>query len=354
MYDAQEAMSLAPRKEVKKYLKKPQMTCASPTERTVFHGFHGYFKGKWVATPEEIRPPALSLQDLECIRTLGQGAYGNVVLVRVRLRPNPHTADRPGSVFAMKILSKAEMQSFDERHPNDADVEIASLCKLPWSPFINGVVSAFHDSANLYLMLECIPSGCLHDIIHKRGPLDATSARFYYANITCALLFLHGHGIVHRDLKPTNILMKPDGYLALADFGLAKPESDNLWHKWTMVGTPVYMAPELVYPQDAIGRSIDWWSSGIILYEMITKRLPFYAQHEADVFQLVQSGRYKWPRNIRVGKTLKSFVGALLRHNAEQRLGVVEVVMGHAWLQGIDWCKMERHQYVVRYSFQLL
>ena len=100
-------------------------------------------------------------------------------------------------------------------------------------------------------MLECIPAGVLHDLIYRHGPLDATMARFYYANIVCALEFLHGNGIVHRDLKPANILIKPDGYISLVDFGLAKPETDS--HTWSMVGTPIYMAPELFMSQAGIG-----------------------------------------------------------------------------------------------------
>lgn len=215
-------------------------------------------------------------------------------------------------------------------------------------------------------MLECIPSGSLHDIIYKRGPVDAATARFYYANIACGLMFLNGHGLVHRDLKPTNILVKPDGYLALADFGLAKMESDTLKNSWVMVGTPIYMAPELIRIQSSIGRGIDWWSSGVILYEMVVKRMvrkrlldpcgvlmefyflkPFYGKGEEETYKRVEVGKYKWPKHIRVGKSLKSFVAGLLTYECRQRLGVVGLVMEHPWLHGIDWDAMERHQYVV-------
>lgn len=158
-----------------------------------------------------------------------------------------------------------------QHYSDDTDAERASLSKLAWSPWTNGVVDVFHDPLNLYLMLECIPAGVLHDIIYRRGPLDAATTRFYYANIVCALEFLHGNGIVHRDLKPANILIKPDGYISLVDFGLAKPETDS--HTWAMVGTPIYMAPELFMSQAGVGCGVDWWSSGIILYEMVTQRV---------------------------------------------------------------------------------
>lgn len=75
---------------------------------------------------------------------------------------------------------------------------------------------------------------------------------------------------------------------------------------------------------------------------------PFYGKGEEETYRRVEAGKYRWPRHIRVGKTLKSFVAALLTYNSTRRLGVVGLVMDHAWLQGIDWEAMERHQYIVR------
>jgi protein kinase X len=148
------------------------------------------------------------------------------------------------------------------------------LSALPWSPWVNGVVGAFKDELNLYLMLEFIPSGCFYDVIQTRGPFDAATARFYFANIVSGLYFLHGEGIIHRDLKPANILVRPDGYLAIADFGYARlDEIDNgPITEWLMIGTPLYMAPEVLCYQHMTGYGVDWWAAGVTLYEMLTKR----------------------------------------------------------------------------------
>ncbi|KAF9246364.1 kinase-like domain-containing protein [Melanogaster broomeanus] len=308
------------------------------------HAIKKSMKQSKQSPPRGMRPPRLGLRDLECTRKLGTGAYGSVLLVRVRARQEPHPMDRPGSLFAMKVLRKDHMQIFDDHYPKDTDAERESLCQLPWSPWINGVVGVFHDPLNLYLMLECIPSGVLHNVIYTRGPLDAAMARFYFANIVCALDFLHDNGIVHRDLKPGNILIKPDGYIALVDFGLSKPETDAL--TWAMVGTPIYMAPELYSSQPGIGRGVDWFASGVVLYEMITKRVPFYGKEEEDVCQRIASKKYKWPKDVRVGKSLKSLVAGLLTHEPLNRLGVAEPVKDHPWLGSIDWEKLNGHRYI--------
>jgi protein kinase X len=109
------------------------------------------------------------------------------------------------------------------------------LTELPWSPFINGLIQTFQDTENLYFSLELIPCGNFRDLIDKRGPLAKRLAAFYFSNIVCALDFLHSLGIVHRDLKPDNILLSPDGYLCLADFGIATREEEKTG--WYMIGT---------------------------------------------------------------------------------------------------------------------
>ncbi|EGN95631.1 hypothetical protein SERLA73DRAFT_186747 [Serpula lacrymans var. lacrymans S7.3] len=310
-------------------------------------------QGAGTATPVHLidpRPPPLSLKDLECLSTLGQGAFGSVLLTRVRRREPANVLDKPGSLFAVKVFTKESMRDFDRQSPEDTHSERGRLSELPWSPWISGVVATFHDELNLYLALELTPCGTFHDLLVKQGPFNASTARFYYANIVCGLSFLHDHGIVHRDLKPGNILLGSDGYLRLADFGYAK-EEDYESPGWAMIGTPVYMAPEVLQWQAMTGRGIDWWASGVILYEMVVKKLPFYAKVDTRIFKRIESGKYKWPRHLRVGGSLKSLVAGLLTFEAAERLGTYGAwdIMNHAWLRNINWDTMFRRQYLAPY-----
>lgn len=146
--------------------------------------------------------------------------------------------------------------------------------ELPWNPFVTGVVQAFHDDKNLYLMSELIPCGTLRSIIQKRAPLGAVTAAFYFANIVSGLAFLQTYEIVHRDLKPENILVGADGYLCITDFGTAAKEFEE--NDWLLIGTPTYMAPEIFSAAEQSTRTfgaVDWWSAGCVLYEMTTRKM---------------------------------------------------------------------------------
>ncbi|OAX44920.1 kinase-like protein [Rhizopogon vinicolor AM-OR11-026] len=318
-----------------------------PPVRIKIHGLPGYTGGSLPPDVVDPRPPPLNLDGLECIRTLGDGACGHVLLVQTRDCPNLDKLDRPGSLFAVKVLSKERMKLIDRKHPGDTNAERTRLSELPWSPWVNGVVGAFQDELNLYLMLEFIPSGCFHDVIQTRGPFNAATARFYFANIIAGLYFLHGEGIIHRDFKPANILVRPDGYLTIADFGYARlDDGSGTSTEWLMIGTPLYMAPEVLCYQHLTGCSVDWWAAGVTLYEMITKRSPFFGTDEDKIFKRIEAGRYKWPKGLRVGASLKSIVAGLLNTKVEDRLGVDTSVLDHPWLDNIDWDKMQVGRYL--------
>ncbi|KAG2365817.1 kinase-like domain-containing protein [Suillus spraguei] len=217
--------------------------------RITVHELPGYTGGILPPDAVDPRPSALPLDGFEYIRTLGDGTYGQVLLIRTHDQSNAGKLAHSGLLFAVKVFPKETMKLIDQEYPADTNAERMHLSSLPWSPWVNGVVGAFKDKLNLYLMLESIPSGCFYNVIQTRGPFDTATARFYFANIVSGLYFLHGEGIIHRDLKPANVLVRSDGYLAITDFEYACLDEigNGPVAEWLMIGTPLYMAPELLF-----------------------------------------------------------------------------------------------------------
>lgn len=143
-------------------------------------------------------------------------------------------------------------------------------------PFIMGLEFAFQDATRLYLIMEFVNGGELfyHLRQHKEG-FGEERARFYAAEIVSALEYLHKSGVVYRDLKPENVLIDAEGHVRLTDFGLSKgglESNDGLTESFC--GTPEYLAPEIIRDRE-YGYSVDWYSFGLVLYEMLTGMNPF-------------------------------------------------------------------------------
>ncbi|KDQ61137.1 hypothetical protein JAAARDRAFT_191247 [Jaapia argillacea MUCL 33604] len=294
----------------------------------------------------DLRPRPLTLADLTCHLGIGEGAYGAVVLLRVDRDPE-HEMDLPGALIAAKYTTKRTIRQLDRTDPHATKYERSMLARLPWHPFVAGLISAFHDSRNIYLGMELIPSGTLAGHIQKNGPLDNSTSRFYFANIACGLDFIHRHGIIHRDLKPDNVLIGSDGYLCLADFGQAKLASEND-NDWLNRGTPGYMAPELIHVEEKsyyTDHTADWWASGCCLFEMLTKRIAFIGRQMLKIHRRTIKGRYRWrPEDDWVEPGAKDIVSRLLTPNSDLRLGCkgTKEVQAHPWLESIDWTQLER------------
>jgi len=132
-------------------------------------------------------------------------------------------------------------------------------------------VTAVSDATNLSLVLELMPHGNFQHLIDRFGPLNQIDACFYYCNIVCAIGFIHRHGLVSRDIKPANFLVGHDGYLVMTDLGITEREGEG--GSWLLTGTAEYMAPELIQQGYPVGKTVDWWASGVVLYEMLTQRV---------------------------------------------------------------------------------
>ncbi|KAJ7461557.1 kinase-like domain-containing protein [Mycena latifolia] len=314
--------------------------------------------------PVDPRGPPLTLSDLECVRALGDGTDGQVMLVRARER----ASSTGKKLFALKAIRKKHLRYQDTGDFEGKNRERSALVRMPWSPFVTGILDTFTDDRNAYMMLEYTPCGSLSTIMARgAGKMSPAHMLFYFANIVCGLEHIHNKcGIVNRDVKPQNILVGADGYLTLCDFGPSLPippvDFPAEPNRWIGEGTALYNAPETLRldgqpPDVRFGPAVDWWAAGIILYEMAAGQTPFalpllpvgvVRDDDADsklMFELMMAGPTDWPPNSRLGQKLRSLVKGLLTVNANGRLGLRDV-MRHPWLATVDWTKMRRKRYL--------
>jgi cGMP-dependent protein kinase 1 len=175
----------------------------------------------------------------------------------------------------------------------------------------------FRDQKNVYFLTEYFPSIELFTVMRDIGILSGSQARFYAASIILALEFLNHRGVIHRDLKPGSILVGADGYMKLTNYGFsAHPSSEKNYRTFTIVGTPHYMAPEVF--AGGIGEgytaSVDIWSLGIMLYELLSGKLPFGEDHSdpTEIFELIKHDPLRFPAFFGKNLSSRSFIEQLL------------------------------------------
>ncbi|XP_040998273.1 probable serine/threonine protein kinase IRE4 isoform X1 [Juglans microcarpa x Juglans regia] len=296
-----------------------------------------------------------SIDDFEIIKPISRGAFGKVFLARKRTT---------GDFFAIKVLKKLDMIRKNDIERILAERNILITVR---NPFVVRFFYSFTCRDNLYLVMEYLNGGDLYSLLRNVGCLEEDVARIYVAELVLALEYLHSLGIVHRDLKPDNILIAHDGHIKLTDFGLSKiglinstmelsgpqtigtasPDVHNPHAQQTeersrhsAVGTPDYLAPEILLGTEH-GYAADWWSVGIILFELITGIPPFTAEHPEKIFDNILNRKVPWP-SVPSDMTYEAqdLINRFLIHNPAQRLGAngsVEVVKAHPFFRGVNW-----------------
>lgn len=180
--------------------------------------------------------------------------------------------------------------------------------------------------------------------IQKARKFDETRARFYAAEVTLALQFLHQHGVIYRDLKLDNILLDREGHCKLADFGMCKEGIHDGQTTTTFCGTPDYIAPEILQELE-YGASVDWWALGVLMYEMMAGQPPFEADNEDDLFESILHDDVLYP--VWLSKTAVSILKGFMTKNPARRLGCVATnggeyaIKSHPFFQFMDWKLLE-------------
>ncbi|GAA5854220.1 hypothetical protein JCM8547_001739 [Rhodosporidiobolus lusitaniae] len=266
--------------------------------------------------------------DFDFLRMIGKGTFGRVFQVRKKDTQR---------IYALKVLSKREIVAKKEVAHTIGERKI--LQRSSDSPFLLGLKFSFQTDADLYLVMDYKSGGELFHHLQKEGRFTEDRARFYTAEIVLAFEHLHKFDIVYRDLKPENILLDATGHIVLCDFGLSKPDlpSDALTN--TFCGTTEYLAPEVLLDDNGYSKIVDFWSLGVLLFEMCCGWSPFYAEDTQQMYKLICFGKVKFPRGV-IGEDGKQFVKGLLNRNPKHRLGAqrdAAELKEHAFFSSIDW-----------------
>ena len=272
----------------------------------------------------------VSLNDFKILKVLGRGTFGKVCLVQYKSTKK---------YYAMKIMKKNTILEHDQVSHTLLEKQI--LQNLNYQ-FLVGMVFCFQTQERIYFVMNFIRGGELFNHLHKCKHFPEEETKFYCAIIGLALEYLHTHGIVYRDIKPDNILIDEDGYLKLADFGMAKMLKDQE-KAFSLCGTPEYFAPEII-TREGHNKSADWWSYGILLYEMLYGIPPFYSKNIEKMFELITKAEIKYPKKIQVSENAKDLISKLLIKDQDLRLGAeggFETIKKHPFFKGFDFKALE-------------
>uniref|UniRef100_A0A8C7DUD6 non-specific serine/threonine protein kinase n=1 Tax=Oncorhynchus kisutch TaxID=8019 RepID=A0A8C7DUD6_ONCKI len=304
----------------------------------------------------------LGLDDFESLKVIGRGAFGEVRLVQKK---------DTGHIYAMKILRKADMLEKEQVGHIRAERDILVQADSLW---VVKMFYSFQDKINLYLLMEFLPGGDMMTLLMKKDTLSEEETQFYVAETVLAIDSIHQMGFIHRDIKPDNVLLDSKGHVKLSDFGLCtglkkahrtefyrnlnhsisndftsqymnSKRKAETWKRnrrqlaFSTVGTPDYIAPE-VFMQTGYNKLCDWWSLGVIMYEMLIGYPPFCSETPQETYKKVMNWKETlvFPPEVPISERAKDLI---LRFCCEgdHRIGAtgVEEIKRNLFFEGVDY-----------------
>eukprot|EP00535_Pseudo-nitzschia_heimii_P011815 CAMPEP_0197198956 /NCGR_PEP_ID=MMETSP1423-20130617/33638_1 /TAXON_ID=476441 /ORGANISM="Pseudo-nitzschia heimii, Strain UNC1101" /LENGTH=663 /DNA_ID=CAMNT_0042652803 /DNA_START=80 /DNA_END=2071 /DNA_ORIENTATION=- len=275
-------------------------------------------------------PPRLDA--FKMIKVIGKGSFGKVFLVK---------EIKTSQMFALKVLKKDNIIKRNQVEHTKTERSVLGYVN---HPFIVGMNMAFQSREKLYFVLDYCAGGELFFHLGKLGKFTESRSRFYAAEITLAISYVHSLDIIYRDLKPENVLLDGAGHIRLTDFGLSKEGiSSSSSGANSFCGTPEYLAPEILNRQGH-GRGVDWWSLGALLYEMLTGLPPFYCQDRERLFEKIRNSELHYPASL--SSSSKHLLRGLLTKDPTRRLGSgpkdAEEIKPHPFFASIDWERLQK------------
>ncbi|MDP2437960.1 MAG: protein kinase [archaeon] len=280
--------------------------------------------------------------DFTILRCIGKGDVGSVYLVTL-------TGSDPQAHFAMKVLNKVEMQKRNKIRRVFTEREVLATSQ---HPLIVQLHYTFQNKENIFFVMDFCAGGQLYHLLkfQPSKQIPESAVKFYASEVLLGLEYLHFLGFIYRDLKPENILLDGSGHVKLSDFDLSKTGPVTLGEGASvciepkfltdsLVGTVEYMAPEVVGGRGHSG-SVDWWTFGILIYEMLYGKTPFCGESDRETFEKIERARLRFPAQPKVSRDTKRLLRALLTHDPAKRLGAqngAEEIKAHPWFHDVKF-----------------
>ncbi|KAK1901381.1 Citron Rho-interacting kinase [Dissostichus eleginoides] len=305
--------------------------CMSPELMKIHHVAN--FVKKFSEVVSELRDMQPGPADFEVCAVVGRGHFAEVQVVREKAT---------GDVCALKVMEKAVLRTQENVVFHEEERRVLALNSSPWIPQL---LYAFQDTERVYLAMEYLPGGDLMSLLNRyEDQFDESMAQFYLAELVEAIHAVHQLGYVHRDVKPENVLIDRTGHIKLADFGSAARLNANktVETPTVNVGNQDFISPEVLASMNGgsnstYGVECDWWSLGVIAYEMIYTRSPFSGGSSAKTIQNIVNFQrsLKFPEEPRASKQFLDLLQSLLC-GSKQRLGF-QGLRCHSFFSSVDW-----------------